>query len=213
MRRLLSVAIAIALAWNILAPAPLMAASPTLPILSLPSLNRRDTVRGRRNAPVTLIVYTDFECPFCARHHETVMQILRQSKRQVSLTYRNFPLVTIHEKSLPAAIASECVRKYHGSTAFWTFVDTVFSIGAAKAEQAAKTAGVTDAEWQQCIQDPTLLAAVQEQIREVQGFVSGTPTTIVENIKTGKAQVMTGAVPLTTLEEAIRSVAPSMPNR
>jgi len=86
-----------------------------------------DHVRGDRSAPVMLVEYSDFECPFCAQFHPTLEKALDDFDGQVAWTYRHFPLTSIHAEALPAALASECAAELGGEDAFWDFADSLFT--------------------------------------------------------------------------------------
>ena len=85
----------------------------------------QDHIRGNINAPITILEFSDLECPFCSRFHPTVLQVLKEYGDQVRWIYRHFPL-SIHPQAVPAALASECVAEQKGDEGFWQFVDTVF---------------------------------------------------------------------------------------
>lgn len=78
---------------------------------------------GPRNAKVTLIEYSDFECPFCQRFHPTIKQIAAKYPDDVAVVYRHFPLESIHPNARGYAIASECAGQ---QGKFWEFADTLF---------------------------------------------------------------------------------------
>jgi len=80
------------------------------------------------NAQVTIIEYSDFECPFCARFHPTLKRIVSESNGNVAWVYRQFPLTQIHQNALERAIASECVAKIKGNDAFWKYADLLFNL-------------------------------------------------------------------------------------
>ncbi len=86
-------------------------------------VDESDHIKGPRDAKVTIIEYSDFECPFCARFHKTMNEIM-QEEDDVAWVYRQFPLDSLHPKfARKAAIASECVAKLGGNDAFWKFTD------------------------------------------------------------------------------------------
>ncbi len=80
-------------------------------------------VRGDANAPVTLVEFSDFQCPFCLKSLPTVNQIMSQYQGKVKLVYKHFPLDQIHPNARRAAEWSECVRD---QGKFWEFHDKVF---------------------------------------------------------------------------------------
>jgi len=80
-------------------------------------------VRGNPEAKVTIVNYDDFECPFCARMHSTLMsQILPQYGNKIKIVYKDYPLVQIHPWAERAAIDANCLAKESG-TAYWQLAD------------------------------------------------------------------------------------------
>ena len=86
-----------------------------------------DHILGDANAPVKIIVFSDFECPFCKTFHETVTKLSSEYKGQVAWIFRQFPL-PIHPKAKQEAVASECAAELGGNDAFWKFADRIFAI-------------------------------------------------------------------------------------
>lgn len=79
--------------------------------------------KGTPGAPITLIEFSDFQCPFCARAFPTVQQILKEYEGKVLFAYKHFPLISIHPRAQKAAEASECARD---QGKFWEFHDKLF---------------------------------------------------------------------------------------
>jgi len=80
-------------------------------------------VRGNPDAKVTIVNYDDFECPFCARMHSTLMnQILPQYGDKIKIVYKDYPLVQIHPWAEHAAVDANCLAKESG-TAYWELAD------------------------------------------------------------------------------------------
>jgi protein-disulfide isomerase len=92
----------------------------------LPKLKDQDHVRGKKDAEVLLIEYSDFQCPYCQRFHPTTLQILKDYSNEVGYVYRHFPLDQLHPYARPAAEASECIKEIGGEDAFWKFADKAF---------------------------------------------------------------------------------------
>ena len=78
---------------------------------------------GAKNAKVTIVEFSDFECPFCIRAYPTVRQVLKEYKDDVKLYYKQYPLVQIHPNALKAAEASLCAAD---QGKFWEFHDKIF---------------------------------------------------------------------------------------
>src|SRR3989344_3696674 len=70
-----------------------------------------DHIRGNPDAPVIIVEYSDFECPFCKRFHETMQQATAEYGDQVAWVYRHFPLDQLHSKARKEAVASECASE------------------------------------------------------------------------------------------------------
>src|SRR5438128_10826 len=88
---------------------------------------KRDHVRGTLSAEVSLIEYTDFECPFCKRFHGTPKALLDRYQGRVNWVVRNFPLPFHDPAARKEALAGECVARRGGNDAYWKYADAVFA--------------------------------------------------------------------------------------
>ena len=86
-----------------------------------------DHLIGSAEAPIVLVEYSDFQCPYCQMIHPTLKQIVAESNGKIAWVYRNFPLYQIHPQATPAANAAECIAEQLGSEGFWKFADTIFA--------------------------------------------------------------------------------------
>jgi len=164
------------------------------PTVASPSSH--DHIRGRKNAPVAMIVYMDLECPFCKNHHDVVQSIFRKYRGKVSVIYRNFPL-DFHAFARPAAVTAECVAKRKGNAAFWSFVDSVFQEGAEQQADIALRMELTAAQRSACGKSPFISRMIDRGIAAATaGGVSGTPTTFLYSRKTQKMESIVGAQPM-----------------
>jgi len=97
--------------------------------LTIPEITLEgDHTRGDLGARIQVVEYSDFECPFCGRFHDTMKQVMSKYEESgdVAWTYRHFPLDQIHPQATPLALASECVADLGGNDKFWEFSDTMF---------------------------------------------------------------------------------------
>lgn len=99
----------------------------TAAIPNLPPVDENDHIRGDENAQVTIIEYSDYDCPFCSRFHETMKQVVDEYDGQVRWVYRHFPLPQLHPNATAVAEASECVAAQEGEDAYWAFSDKYFA--------------------------------------------------------------------------------------
>jgi protein-disulfide isomerase len=82
-----------------------------------------DHVLGNTDAQVKIIIYEDFECPYCARFYDVIEQARKEFGDKLAISMRHFPL-TMHENAMPAAIASECAAQ---QGKFWEMYDRLFA--------------------------------------------------------------------------------------
>lgn len=84
-----------------------------------------DHILGNPNAPVTIIEYSDFECPYCKRFQPTVEKIVNESNGNVKLIFRQFP---IHQHSVEKLIAADCVGQLKGEDAYFKYANLLFGL-------------------------------------------------------------------------------------
>lgn len=160
---------------------------------------------GAEDASVTLIEYSDFECPFCLRHLPTLKQLLDEFPNDVRLVYRHYPLTAIHPNAQKAAEASECVADMAGNDAFWEFHDKVFEaqdtgLSLALFKQIAGDMGLNQGEFDNCLDSGEMAPKVAEDLATGNDSgVQGTPATFVNG------SMVSGAVPFATLKSAIEA--------
>lgn len=96
--------------------------------LAVKPVSEEDHIRGSSTAKVTVVEYSDFECPYCQQFHQTMKQILEAYEDdQVAWVFRHMPIQQLHPQAPRLARASECVADIGGEDAFWTFADELFS--------------------------------------------------------------------------------------
>jgi len=86
---------------------------------------KKEPIVGNANAKISLIEYSDFECPFCKRFHATMQQVMAANGDNVRWVYRHFPLDSLHQKARTEALASECAGE---QGKFWEFTNSVFEV-------------------------------------------------------------------------------------
>jgi protein-disulfide isomerase len=91
--------------------------------LTLPVNSSRDHVLGPRKAPVTLLEYGDYECPYCRQANLIVGQVVQQLGNEMCFAFRNFPLTQIHLHAQHAAEAAECAG---AQNKFWEMHDILY---------------------------------------------------------------------------------------
>ena len=87
-----------------------------------------DHIKGNVDAKVKVIEYSDFDCPFCSRFHDTMNSVsAKYDDSEVAWVYRHFPLEQLHPNAPVIALASECVAALGDSDSFWAFADGYLS--------------------------------------------------------------------------------------
>lgn len=168
-------------------------------------LDERDPASGNRNATVTVVEFSDFECPFCGRFSETVKQIRKAySPDQVTFVYLDFPLTSIHDQAQPAAIAAQCVADLAGDDAFYQYHDALFTNQETLGDKlysslAATIPGLDLQAFERCYTNKESLSEVQADYQQgLKLQVSGTPSVFINGNR-----VNGGAVPFETLKALI----------
>lgn len=172
----------------------------------VPKVTAADRLRGKTNAPITLVEYSDLECPFCKRFHPTMQKILSDYKGQVSWVYRHFPL-PFHPQANPAALAAECAAEQGGNELFWEYVDGIFAESTLTAETVvvvAEKVGLEKTKFETCFQAKKYQKVIDDQLAGgQQAGINGTPGTILINNQTGKTQLISGALPYEEIKKTI----------
>jgi len=165
-------------------------------------------VRGNKDAKVTVVVYDDYQCPYCSRMHQTLLKVLESYGDRIKVVYKDFPLTRIHPWAERAAIDSSCLAKYSGD-AFWDFTDYVHSHGGDLqnnqkpleeldriALESGKRHNADMAGLERCIREQPS-EQLDQSIAEAEALgIDATPSVFVNGLK------MNGAVP----EEQLRMV-------
>lgn len=169
------------------------------------ALKDSDYIRGDINAPVTVITYTDLECPYCQRFHPNLLKVLNDFAGKVKVAVRHFPL-SFHANAQKEAEAAECVGKLGGAEKYWNFIDTIFEkttsngtgIALADLPKLAKGAGVNESQFKTCLNNNEMAEKVQNDLKEGSQYgVAGTPTSFVNG------EVVEGAVPYEQLKAVV----------
>jgi protein-disulfide isomerase len=160
-----------------------------------------DPMRGERDALVTIVVFSDFQCPFCSRLEPTLETVRVRYGRDVRIIWKDQPL-SFHSNAKPAAEAARGVFELGGNEAFWRFHDRAFtnqsSLSRESYERWAQIEGVNASTFSQGLSSHRWELKVDESSRlATRVGAVGTPTTFVNGIK------LSGAQPLTKFEDTI----------
>ena len=181
--------------------APSRAAQEPSPSVDMDSLIGDDAVKGDVNAPVTIIEWSDFECPFCTRFYtNTLGQIEKEyiSTGKVRFIYKDFPL-NFHANAQKAAEAAECAGEQEK---YWEMHDKLFeegvSGGVESFKQFASDIGLNTAEFNGCLDSGEMASEVQNDFSEGSAIgISGTPGFIING------KLVSGSQPFDVFKQII----------
>jgi protein-disulfide isomerase len=180
------------------------------------AVDESDHIFGNPAAEVTIVEFSDYECPFCASIHPALKQIVTEYDGKVRWVFRHFPLSQIHPEAHAASIASECVAQLGGNEAFWKFTDGIFAaqgeIGKTLYERLAQESGVALASFRLC-SDQTQSEEASDRIESdledaLNAGGNGTPYVVVMNAK-GETFPFAGALPYAQIKQVIEQALAS----
>ena len=167
----------------------------------------RDHIRGKVDAPVTLVEYSDTECPFCKRFHVTMRQALKDYDGKIRWVYRHFPLDGLHAKARGEAVATECAA---AQGKFWEYLDRIFELtpsndglDPARLSDVATELGLDLPAFDACRKDPVMARRVQDDVEDAaKANGQGTPYTVILGPR-GQVVPFSGAQPYENLRSVI----------
>jgi len=170
-------------------------------------------VIGQPNAPITIVEFSDFQCPFCQRAYPVVKQLLAKYPNQIKLAYRDFPLRQIHPQADAAAAASRCAGE---QGKFWEFHDRLFEsnrpLDTPSFVEHATQLALDIPKFNECLESGRFDALIEEDLQDGnQAGVTGTPAFFINGV------AVTGSQPLAVfekvVEEELRVIGRSSPAR
>jgi protein-disulfide isomerase len=170
-----------------------------------PLSKTRDHIRGNPDAPVSLIEYSDFECPYCKHFHATAKELVEKYGGKVNWVFRNFPLEFHDPAAQREAEAAECVAQLGGNDAYWRYADMIYSRTSSNGKGVpqgdlptmAASIGVDKSKFVECLDSGRTGARVKEDLAEgIAIGINGTPGNILRNNRTGAVVTRHGAQPM-----------------
>jgi protein-disulfide isomerase len=156
---------------------------------------------GHKNAPITLVEFSDFQCPYCQSTAPTLKRIAEKFGDQVNIVYRQYPIPSLHPYATKAAEASLCAND---QGKFWQLHDAMFEdqkkLTVSDLKATARRLGIDGKKFDSCLDTGRYVEQVQNDQREAQRVgVTGTPAMFINGVS-----VDGGAVPYATLESLIQ---------
>ena len=167
------------------------------PVIEVATAGRPERGGGAK-APVTIIEFSDYQCPFCGRAESTVDEVMKHYGDKVRLVYRDFPL-PMHPQARPASEAASCAN---AQGKFWEYHATLFAnqtaLGEDQLKEYAKNVGLDAAKFDQCLKDKPFKAAIDKDVADGERVgVNGTPAFFING------RMLSGALPFDKFKEVI----------
>lgn len=210
------IAIAIFFTGGEKASAPAAITAPTEPLdsTSIRPVTADDYILGNPNAPIVLIEYSDYDCPFCKQYHATMHQVLDEYgiTGRIAWVYRQFPLIDLHPNAPLLAEAALCVGDLGDDTAFWTFSDSIFEsrqdtefTNVTRLPELAVAAGVDRQAYLECMESDRMMDDLKADMADgLAAGAQGTPYTV---IKVGSQEaVINGAQPYDVVKGIVENL-------
>lgn len=174
-----------------------------------------DPMIGNPDAPVTIVEFSDFQCPFCSRFHQQTLPLIAQNYINtgiVNLVYRDFPIDSIHPNARITHIAAECADE---QDRFWQYHDILFSRQSEwnnldsesilqRVIQYANTLSLDIDAFTQCLDSPQINDEINADRSDASKYgVTGTPAFFIGNEKSGYT-LLSGAKPFDAFEQTIQ---------
>ncbi len=171
----------------------------------------KDHILGSKDAPIIIVEYSDFECPWCKVFHQTMHEILNTYGDKVAWVYRQSPITDLHPKAVKESEASECAAEQGGNEAFWKFADKIFSVtpsnnglDPAQLPIIAKDVGLNVDAFNACLSSGKFTNQIQADISAAlkAGSQGATPYSVIIT-KDGKKVAINGAQPIGNIKAQI----------
>jgi protein-disulfide isomerase len=165
-------------------------------------ITERDHILGSSNAPVTIVEYSDFECPYCQEFYSVVKQAVEDFGSDVQFIYRHYPLATIHNEAMPAAIAAECAGE---QDMFFEYHDALFeaaTLSESLYPVLAADLGLDKDMFQACLDRAEESKIIEDINSGLEYGVDGTPGIFIID-RSGNSFPVAGAVPYKQLKVLI----------
>jgi len=165
-------------------------------------VTKADPSWGNADAPVTVVMYSDYECPYCSRVEPTIHKLkAKYGKSKLRVVWKHFPL-PFHKKAVPAHVAAATVFKVAGNDAFWKFHEMVFknqkNLNPQNFNKWAAQAGVNMGKFKAELAKNSMKAKVDDDLKTGKAAgVSGTPASFINGV------FLSGAQPYNAFETEI----------
>jgi protein-disulfide isomerase len=160
--------------------------------LSVPEVGEGDAVFGAKDAKVKVVIFSDFQCPYCKVFHTALRDIMKTYEDKVLFGFNQLPLEELHPQATNAALASECALE---QSKFWEYADELYAKQAewgnakdnSRFKEYARRLGLNTGQFNECLDTMKFAEKVTEDKASAQSYgISGTPTVFInDQVKSG----------------------------
>lgn len=165
---------------------------------------------GSPDARFTLLIFSEIECPYCQKFHETPKSLVNESNGEINIKWMHFPLPFHNPAAEKEALAAECIAEQKGNKGFWLAIDEMFKMtksggqGVNSLINIAQSTGVNVNQFSICINEERYMERIKNQISIGNRLgVNSTPTTVIIDNKTLKRFTVSGAQPGVAIKSII----------
>jgi protein-disulfide isomerase len=184
-------------------------------------VDETDYIRGNPNAPIMIVEYSDYDCPFCKNFHDTMKRVMDEFgvNGQVAWVYRQYPIAQLHPNAPRISEAALCVGEFAGQNGFWTFSDLVFSerdinapTNMARLNEFAVTAGASSVAFEECLASGRYTETVQASLADgAAAGIQGTPHSVI--IAGNQRAPISGAQPYEVVRGIVSELVSQLESR
>lgn len=154
--------------------------------LGVPEISDKDAISGNKDAKVKVVIFSDFQCPYCRLFHTTLRSVMKTSANDVVYAFKNFPL-NFHPQAENAALAAACSQE---QGKFWEYADKLYeaqaswsnTTGTASFKTYAKNLTLNTAQFDQCLDSKKYQSKLDEDKQAGDDYgVSGTPAFFIND--------------------------------
>lgn len=170
-------------------------------------------IYGNLNARFTLVEFSDLECPFCKKFHDTPKEVVDASNGNINWQWKHLPLSFHNPAAEKEALAAECVAEQKGNRGFWVFLEEVFAKsqgnggGVPNLAEVIESVGADASLVRECLASGRYDLKIAADVKQAtENGISGTPATFIVDNQTGKIQLIRGAQPSQAIAAIIRKM-------
>lgn len=176
--------------------------------ITINPLTKDDWVFGSDKAKISIIEFSDADCPFCQQFHDTMKQIMKDYNGKVKWGYRHFPLTSLHPEAEKKAEAIECVGEQGGNDKVWAFMDKLYVSNkptVAQLGDVVKSLGLDSNKFNDCLNSGKYANKVSDHAGQAQAAgAQGTPYSVV--LMGDQKIAINGAYPLAEVKKILDSL-------